>query len=844
MTCSFTSDVLQFLRQTIAATGGNEVFFVGRTNADLRVVEIEVLARGNVREVPAILQGRRHGEVVIHNHPSGTLQPSTADIHIASQLADLGVGFYIVDNPVENVYRVVEPFPPQKKHPIEPQGIGHILGPDGLVARSLDGYEDRPEQLRMAFAAGEAFNDNRLAVIEAGTGTGKSLAYLVPAIIWALANEERVVVSTNTINLQEQLIRKDIPFLQHAAGLEFRAVLVKGRNNYLCLRRAETARLEPGLFEDDLTGELNAILDWAASSPEGSKEELPFIPQEQVWEEVRCEIDQCARVRCQHYARCFFHKARRQAAAADLLVVNHALLLSDLALRLETDNYTASAVLPPFDRIILDEAHHLEDVATNFFSAQVTRFTFARPLNRLRHPRKPEKGLLPRLLNALSRELPDSEDQLYRALHERMENLLMARQGLAERSVGMLEQIGQDLATALQKEIRDREEIKYRVIPSFSSSETWDSIRNRVRELAAEADLLGKGVRELLRDCDRVPETVYDKLHGQLTDLRGIAGRLEGIAGDLRFFMAEDPAHCTWLEVGKRRIGRGSGILTRLCTAPLEVAEPLKKGVYDRFKTVIMTSATLAVGQSFDYFKHRVGLDRTEPGRVTELLLPSPFAFHRQALVAIPSDITEPGRSGFPEMVRDLTERAILAADGRSFVLFTAYSLLRRVHGEIAPVLTARGYHCLRQGEDNRHRLLKKFTADPTSVLFGTDSFWEGVDVPGRALEQVIITRLPFKVPTEPVLEARAEAIEQAGGDPFMQYTVPQAVIKFKQGFGRLIRHREDRGVVLILDARVVNKGYGRIFLRSLPDAAVVTAPTNEVMAAMERFFRQRENPP
>ncbi len=841
---SFTPEARQLIHYAIEAAGGNEVFFVSHTDADLRVTDAEVLARGNLGAVPAILQSCRHGDVVIHNHPSGNLQPSGADIEIASQLGSLGVGFYIVDNPVENVYRVVEPFAPHEEHQVEPQRIGDILGPEGLVARTLAGYEDRPEQLRMAFAVGEAFNNSKLAVIEAGTGTGKSLAYLVPAILWALANEERVVVSTNTINLQEQLVRKDLPFLQRATGLKFRAVLVKGRSNYLCKRRAEGARLEPGLFEDELTGELNAISDWAAKSADGSKEELPFIPQDQVWDEVRCEIDQCSRVRCQHYAGCFFHKARRQAAQADLLVVNHALLLSDLALRLQTDNYSAVAVLPPFDRIILDEAHHLEDVATNFFASQVTRFAFARILNKLRHPRKPDKGLLPRFLNALAKELPDSEDQLYRDLHGRIEDLMVARQTLAERSVTVLETIGQDLAAALGKDISEREEIKHRVVPAFTDSETWHAICEKVRSLAKDSGLLGKGLRELFKECGRIPEEAYDKLHSHVTDLRGITTRLEGIAGDLNFFIAKDPGTCAWLEVGKGRIGRGSGIVTRLCTAPLEVADNLNKGVYDRFKSVVMTSATLAVGQSFNYFEHRVGLDRSEPGRVTELLLPSPFDFAHQALVAIPSDIPEPGRTGFPEMVRDLTERAVIAADGRSFVLFTSYSLLRRVHGEIAPVLSARGYHCLRQGEENRHRLLKKFTADVTSVLFGTDSFWEGVDVPGRALEQVIITRLPFKVPTEPVLEARAETIEQAGGDPFMEYTVPQAVIKFKQGFGRLIRHREDRGVVLILDARVIKKGYGRIFLRSLPDAAVVTAPTEEVLAAMEKFFRNDEKTP
>ena len=294
------------------------------------------------------------------------------------------------------------------------------------------------------------------------------------------------------------------------------------------------------------------------------------------------------------------------------------------------------------------------------------------------------------------------------------------------------------------------------------------------------------------------------------------------------------------MEVREGRIGRGTGIVTRLCTAPLTVDKLLRESVFERSKSVILTSATLSVNNSFNYLKQRTGLDGIEQKRLTELALASPFDFNRQALLAVPTDNPAPGQSGYPEMLREQIEQAILAAGGRTFVLFTAYSMLRRIHAELAPILEPQGYRCLRQGDMNRHRLLKAFSDDPTSILFATDSFWEGVDVPGRALEQVIIARLPFRVPSEPVLEARAEAIERAGGDPFMAYTVPQAVIRFKQGFGRLIRHKEDRGVVLILDNRVIKRGYGRQFINSLPDVPIRKAPADEVQLSIRGFFAKQ----
>jgi ATP-dependent DNA helicase DinG len=822
------------MRDDIAETGGNEVFFLGRTDENGIVTEVEPLARGNRDAVAAIMIAVSFGDVVIHNHPSGDLTPSRPDLEIASVLGNQGVGFFIVDNEVSRCYQAVSAFTRKTVEFLSFPEIEQFFSPDGALARNLEGYEHREEQTRMAFVVAEAFNEERVAVIEAGTGTGKSLAYLLPAALWATRNRERIVVSTNTINLQEQLIKKDIPFLREKGGLPFRAVLVKGRSNYLCLRKLKAVETEPSLFKEEGTaGELEAIMEWSRKTGEGCRNDLSFIPRDEVWEELCCEADQCGRVKCSHYGKCFFYTARREAAGADILVVNHALLLADVALRSET-GYDSSAILPPFTRLIFDEGHHLEDTATSFFSSRTSRHGILQILGRLQHPRKAQRGILPRISAKIGREIPQELDVLFIEISGIMEGkLLPGRLSLSETVISVLDSLGLSLLSYLKNDGKNSGERKLRLTSTVYGDPFWQKAEQAVRRLVKELTEYIAALKSFFKACDQLPESILEKLSGALIDLRGIRGRLEGVIRDLGVFTLREDRLCHWFEVNKG----ARGMTVRLCSSPIQVAESIKSVILDRFRTVVVTSATLAVGEKFDYLEKMTGIDLLERQRVTELLLASPFDYERQAFIGIPDDLPEPTERSFTSYLEDYLLRGLIVSQGRAFVLFTSYDLLSRVFASLREPLEKAGLTPMRQGEINRHMLLNRFRNERNAVLFGTDSFWEGVDVQGKALELVVITRLPFRVPTEPILEARAEHITAVGGDPFMEYTVPQAVIKFKQGFGRLIRSRGDRGAVLIFDSRLLSKNYGRFFLDSLPKSRITRGEGETVFREMESFF-------
>ena len=635
-----------------------------------------------------------------------------------------------------------------------------VFGAGGHIARSFPGFEPRPQQVRMADEIQKALFKGRRLAIEAGTGVGKSFAYLVPAIEKVHTSGGKVLVSTYTITLQEQLINKDLPFLADCLEHHFTAVLAKGRGNYVCMRRLEFAvNRVKGLF-DQFGAELDEVRRWAELTKDGSLSDLGFVPSGRGWDAVKSEHGNCRGRKCPFYQDCFYWRARRRLETADLIVANHALMFSDLALKEE-----GASVLPDYNYVIIDEAHNIEHVAEDHFGIDISDWRVKFLLDGLYNSRT-HKGLL-----------------TYAHADKAIE---IAAEAAAE-------------ARAFFRDVRNwYEENKRQANGRCHKNFIEDRISGYFNDLASELTRLAKGNVD---ENEKFEFTRY-------------SDRCRALVEDLGSFLGQSrDDYVYWVEPGSK--GR---VLARLKSAAINVGADVKRCLFDVYESVILTSATLSSDganekKGFEFLAGRVGLEDFDAVK-----LGSPFDYEKQVTMYIEKGLPNPNEPDFVECAAEVLKKYILQTQGRAFLLFTSYAMLEEMSDKLSGWLGDNGIDLLEQGAGlDRGALLKQFKSGGKSVLFGTDSFWQGVDVPGEALSNVIILRLPFAVPNQPLLAGRLEQIRSKGGNPFFDYQLPSAIIKFKQGFGRLIRSKTDTGIVVVLDSRIVNKRYGARFLAAIP---------------------------
>lgn len=766
-----------------------------------------------------------------------TLSPLRPVIEAGARVA-LKAGFGTREKSLRDVIHAKPPLPPksEREPPREPPEqldlgeIADVLGRDGPLARAFAGYEDRPQQVRMAEEVSHAFNESLVTLVEAGTGTGKSLAYLVPAVLWARRNNEAIVISTNTKNLQSQLFQKDLPFLERALGADFRYALIKGRQNYLCLRKftnllADAAReLSP-----EERWAVMPLLTWLPRTEVGDVAECSGLRggmQSELWSRVTTQPDECIGMRCRHARQCFVRKARALALQAHVIVANHATVFAEAGLE--------SVALPPYRRVIFDEAHNLEDVVTDSRTVKVAPWVLPRILGRLFRAQRDGagRGYLSNLRFQLSRV-----DGLPTEFNARMTGLIQKAierfDEVRRKSDDLFNAASMVFGGAYGRSDRIRYDADHR-------PDHWQSVGETIIDLREEVELLAKSVEAVCQGAEDGAAAAKDAptladMEDAATEVRFQAMKLREVAGWLNIVLsADDENFVYWIEQGQ---GRND---VALCAAPLDITAMMTELVFSRMATVVFTSATLTAGGRFDFMKDRLGVRGVVSERVREVDLGTCFDFEKQVLLAVPMFLPEP-RPGGPDVIKpfcDMTIDVLRASRGRGLVLFTSHSALRLSHEPIRRALAQDGIRVMAQGVDgDRVRLVRIFSRETSSVLLGTQSFWEGVDVPGESLSVLIVAKLPFRAHTDPIVQARCELLKAKGRNDFADYMVPDAVIRLKQGFGRLIRTRDDRGVVILCDPRMMTKSYGYTFRRSLPVRAKPFTHAGELTSAVAAFL-------
>jgi ATP-dependent DNA helicase DinG len=748
-------------------------------------------------------------------------------LHSSHRLADFEIpkGRQVIH---QLLFREVEvPEPLLDDSEFVPSHVIDAFAADGPMTKVFPEYQPRQGQLDMVAQVAKALSEERHAIVEAGTGTGKSLGYLVPAAYFSLATGEKVVVATHTLHLQTQLLERDVPIVKRLLDRPIHFAILKGRTNYVCMRKVASQVNAAGIVADKL--ELSFLIKtlvWLKDTIAGEKEELPLVGSESDrWGTIQSETETCINKRCPWFKHCYYHRAKAVAQQANIIITNHSLVLTDL----KADH----SVLPGYSYLVLDEAHQLEDGATKHLGLEVHYFQVFSILSRLAKDAK--TGLLPQLKQKLVTALQD-RIELSGSFASRIDQLLVTLTNIRQ----ALEEWFSLLSEYIQKRTKLTDDARqiYRVVQEDRTSDMWKPILLAFDNFHSYILDLRKHVKKLESEQENVTD---ESLVGQIQDAIGVVKELDRIWEQLLTFMqADDTSYVTWLE----REERASKPFVGLFMAPIDVGPLLDKQLFSKKRSIILTSATLTVKQRFDHVTQRLGLSRyAETGELTSLIVESPFRYRDQALLCIPTDMPAMVGEGSTELLEELSDTLVKLArvsKGRMLVLFTSYRMLSDVHERTLAAFQEHQIELFAQGvtHTNRHRLIQDFKDHEQAVLFGTNSLWEGVDIPGDKLSTLVIVRLPFWPPNHPVVEARTENLKKQGKNAFTTYAVPQAIVRFKQGFGRLVRSTRDVGAVVVLDRRIVDASYGKTFLHSLPGPRIFQGTRREIYAAIYHWLQ------
>ena len=796
----FSEESLQTIKKYLEEHNNKSMIFKATFDEDEKIQKPFFLSLYKKKSFEETLTKVGKNEVVIRTTKPNQLYPSDMELELSEELyTRRNIAYCLLSSDLDDFYFVQD----IDRIFLEEIDIENYFAKDGILAKEIKGFEYREEQEEMAQYIQDAINEDRKIIVEAGTGTGKTLAYLIPSIKWAVTNKKKVIIATNTINLQEQLLLKDIPLAKSIIKDEFSYVLVKGRNNYVCKRLFNELVLGKSIdietFSMEAREQIEYILKWGNKTKTGDKAELPFEVYPDVWELVQSTTELCLGKKCPYRKECFYMKTRMEKMEADILISNHHVFFADLNVRAETDFDSEYLILPRYDMVIFDEAHNVESVARSYFSVEVSKISFTRLLNRIyqkKNKRKKEKSALIRVEDTIDeKDLEDGQQYIY------LLNTL-------KEEISILQNIGDEYFDEIRKIYETNTEA-----PIKKSLNNFEMTKSRFLENLREKKDIFQGkladFLNLMMSFNNVIDEEKDK-NPEVINFNNHLKMFKAYIDSFKFINSfEDDNYIYWLDINSKRT---NVILT---ATPLNIAQKLSTVLFDNLDRLVFASATIVVNGNFDYFKKSLGLDEED---CIEAIIKSPFDYDEQMSVYIPSDIQDSENiNAFVSDASKFILNILLKTNGKAFILFTSYTMLNQIYYSISKKLKDKGFEVFLHGDKPRSQIIKEFKEAENPILFGTTSFWEGVDVQGENLSNVIITKLPFLVPTDPVVSAISKKIEEDGGNSFMDFQLPEAIIKFKQGVGRLIRKKTDSGNIFILDNRILKKRYGSLFINALP---------------------------